>query len=158
MGQQDQEDMAARSQPCGAPKGAATEAQPSGVERCAYCFKTSETEAMQVRRRPRSEGGEWVESSVRLCANPECRAIRAGSLEDRLTFVSNTYEYKYFGDYELSEEQQTAVWEAYRLANHVPELLAALSALLGCVDRFQNNLTHERVIAAEAAIAKAEGR
>jgi hypothetical protein len=97
------------------------ELEEAKADLCGACFKTSDVEPVQVRR-SREEG--WVESSLRICANEECRNLRAGTDEDRLTFIKNEYEYKYFGDYELSPEQSTAVWEAYTFAARVPALLA----------------------------------
>lgn len=42
--------------------------------------------------------------------------MREGSREDRLKWIKNVYDYKYFGDYELSPEQLSAVYEAYAIA------------------------------------------
>lgn len=97
---------------------------------CQSCYKTDATEGVHVRR----DGGEWVASTLRRCANPECQEIRSGSLEDRFTHLRNVYAYKYFGDYELSPEQSVAVWDAYGYAMKVPALLEALSFLANEVD------------------------
>ncbi len=96
--------------------------------KCRACFCTSETEPVLIRRGPR--GSEWVESSIRQCANHECRNTTGGSLEERLTHIGNVYDYKYFGDYELSPEQVDAVWEAKAIADCLPGLiLAAVAAV-----------------------------
>ncbi|WPE22439.1 hypothetical protein [Shinella zoogloeoides] len=82
-------------------------------EKCKSCFECSETIVVKVRD---ERGGEWRDSSVRRCANDQCWHIVAGTREDRLAWISNVYDYKYFGDYELSPEQLSAVYEAKSLA------------------------------------------
>lgn len=82
-------------------------------EKCKSCFECSETVVVKVRD---ERGGEWRNSSVRRCANDQCWHIVAGTREDRLAWISNVYDYKYFGDYELSPEQLSAVYEAKSLA------------------------------------------
>lgn len=96
------------------------------LEACPSCFKTSDVEPVQVRH-DRETG--WVDSTLRRCANPECHAIREGTTEDRLTHLRNVYDYKYFGDYELSPEQLGAVWEAFTFAMKVPALEARAESL-----------------------------
>ena len=82
-------------------------------EKCKSCFECSETIVVTVRD---ERGGEWRESSVRRCANDQCWHIVGGTREDRLLWIGNVYDYKYFGDYELSPEQLSAVYEAKALA------------------------------------------
>ncbi|WP_313666169.1 hypothetical protein [Shinella sp.] len=82
-------------------------------EKCKSCFECSETIVVMVRD---ERGGEWRESSVRRCANDQCWHIVDGTREDRLLWIDNVYGYKYFGDYELSPEQLSAVYEAKALA------------------------------------------
>jgi len=85
------------------------------TEKCKSCFETDELTPVQIRRGDR--GTAWEDSSLRRCANDECWNIREGTREDRLAWVKNVYDYKYFGDYELSPEQLSAVWEAYSIAS-----------------------------------------
>lgn len=134
---------------------------------CQSCFRTAETEPVKVLRGERYTGGEWVESTLRRCANDECFALREGSLEDRLAFVRNEYGYKYFGDYELSPAQSTAVWEAYTAAMSSCGLLqAARLALEVAEDWIHDQLDGTGSLDAalakldpvRAAIARAEGR
>jgi hypothetical protein len=138
---------------------------------CASCFKTSETVAVEIRHR---RGEEWVESTIRRCANDECWNTTGGTLEDRLTHIRNVYDYKYFGDYELSPEQLDAVFDAGALAALVPDLLEALKALVIAVTYnepprdfgtpddpnpcYEARVPVGFVDKARAAIAKAEGR
>lgn len=82
-------------------------------EKCKSCFECSETIVVMVRD---ERGGEWRESSVRRCANDQCWHIVDGTREDRLLWIDNVYGYKYFGNYELSPEQLSAVYEAKALA------------------------------------------
>lgn len=82
-------------------------------EKCKSCFECTETVIVKVRD---DRNSEWRDSSVRRCANDQCWHIVDGTREDRLTWISNVYDYKYFGDYELSPEQLAAVYEAKSLA------------------------------------------
>lgn len=82
-------------------------------EKCKSCFECSETVIVKVRD---DRNSEWRDSSVRRCANDQCWHIVDGTREDRLTWINNVYDYKYFGDYELSPEQLAAVYEAKSLA------------------------------------------
>ncbi len=86
---------------------------------CKSCFKCSEVVVVTVRD---ERGSEWRGSSVRRCANDQCWHIVDGTHEDRLTWISNVYDYKYFGDYELSPEQLAAVFEAKNLATGLPDV------------------------------------
>lgn len=115
---------------------------------CKSCFKTAEIEPVKVKR-----DGQWVDSTVRRCANAECHAVREGTLADRLQHVRSVYDYKYFGDYELSPEQNDAVWEAKAIAERVPVMLEALKRVY-----FEWDGEPEDMIHVQAAIAKAEGR
>lgn len=121
---------------------------------CKSCFRSSETEPVQVKR-----DGQWVESpTVRRCTNPECHSIRAGTLRDRLEYVERIYSYKYFGDYELSPEQLDAVMEANGIAQCVPALLEALKDVLGIIHTVCPEYDEATMCAnARAAIAQAEG-
>lgn len=117
---------------------------------CPSCFREMVSEAVQIRQSDRS----WADSSVRRCVG--CESTFGGTLEDRLAYVRDKYEYKYFGDYELSSEQLDAVWTAKGIAELVPELLEALKAVRAssewsCMER-------ETQDAVEAAITKAEGQ
>lgn len=102
------------------------------AELCKACFKTSETEVVQI-----MEGGryaperKWVDTSIRRCANSECHNTTGGTLAERLAYIDDAYGYKYFGDYELSPAQNDAVWEAKAIASLVPDLVAAASCALG---------------------------
>lgn len=82
-------------------------------EKCKSCFECTETVVVKVRD---DRNSEWRDSSVRRCANDQCWHIVGGTREDRLTWISNVYDYKYFGDYELSPEQLAAVYEAKAIA------------------------------------------
>ncbi|WP_035198522.1 hypothetical protein [Agrobacterium tumefaciens] len=82
-------------------------------EKCKSCFECTETVIVKVRD---DRNSEWRDSSVRRCANDQCWHIVDGTRADRLTWISNVYDYKYFGDYELSHEQLAAVYEAKSLA------------------------------------------
>lgn len=82
-------------------------------EKCKSCFECAETAIVKVRN---DRNSEWRDSSVRRCANDQCWHIVEGTREDRLAWISNVYDYKYFGDYELSPEQLAAVYEAKILA------------------------------------------
>ncbi|MEH3108952.1 MAG: hypothetical protein PGN22_03170 [Agrobacterium cavarae] len=82
-------------------------------EKCKSCFECTETVIVKVRN---DRNSEWRDSSVRRCANDQCWHIVDGTREDRLAWISNVYDYKYFGDYELSPEQVAAVYEAKSLA------------------------------------------
>ncbi len=82
-------------------------------EECTECFREHEVLPVRIRH---ARGGDWVDSSIRRCANDECWAIRDGSEEDIKVWLKNVYEYKYFGDYELSPEQKQAVREAFARA------------------------------------------
>lgn len=86
-------------------------------EQCKSCYKASETLPVQVRD---ERGQPWRDSTVKRCANDECWNICEGAQADRLLWVKNVYHYKYFGDYELSPEQLSAVWEAYTIAAAKP--------------------------------------
>lgn len=86
---------------------------PMQNEKCKSCFECSETIVVTVRD---ERGGEWRDSTVRRCANDQCWHIVDGSREDRLLWIRNVYDYKYFGDYELNPEQLSAVYEAKALA------------------------------------------
>jgi hypothetical protein len=81
---------------------------------CKSCYVTSETAIVQVRRGER--GTPWEDSTVNRCANNECWAIIEGTDADKLSWIGNVYDYKYFGDYPLSEEQLSAVYEALGMA------------------------------------------
>ncbi len=83
-------------------------------DKCNSCYVTADTVPVQVRRGGR--GSPWEDSTLRRCANDECWNMREGTREDRLDWVKNVYDYKYFGDYELSPEQLSAVYEAYAIA------------------------------------------
>jgi hypothetical protein len=83
---------------------------------CRSCGSTSDLLPVQVRRGPPYQGFEYEDSSLRRCANNECWTIREGTAEDRMAFIRNQYDYKYFGDYELSPEQLEAVYQALYLA------------------------------------------
>ncbi len=103
----------------------------STSEKCASCFKTSETEPVRVKR-----DGRWIDSpTVRRCVDPECHAVREGTVTDRLEHINTVYGYKYFGDYELSPEQLDAVWEAKALAARVPGLLEALYGIVRAAEK-----------------------
>lgn len=91
--------------------------------KCPSCFKAAEIEVVQIRQPDRS----WADSSIRRCA--DCKHTFGGTLADRLAYINDVFGYKYFGDYELSEEQIDAVWEAKAIAGMVPALLAALVKL-----------------------------
>jgi hypothetical protein len=104
-----------------APIDAASQAE-AETWSCPSCYKSSAPEVVPVRR-DRNEG--WVESTIRQCRN--CKYTFGGTLADRLVHVNCVYEYKYFGDYELSDEQKDAVGEMIALANLVPKLTAQLS-------------------------------
>ena len=107
-------------------------------EKCKSCFECTETVIVKVRY---DRSSEWRDSSVRRCANDQCWHIVDGTREDRLTWINNVYDYKYFGDYELSPEQLAAVYEAKSLA----ALPAAGSGpLLG--------MDHEKLLARVASI------
>lgn len=125
---------------------------------CKACFRTGETKPVQVRYGERGE--PWVESSIRRCANDECWNTTGGTLEERLTHIRNVYDYKYFGDYELSPEQNDAVWEAKALAQKVPLLLSALKTLRAAAFHEDNLLRAAGMVEANdkalAAIASAE--
>lgn len=83
------------------------------MEKCKSCFETSEMIPVQIRE---GRGQPWVDSSLKRCANDECWNMREGTREDRLKWIKNVYDYKYFGDYKLSPEQLSAVYEAYAIA------------------------------------------
>lgn len=82
-------------------------------KKCKSCFECTETVVVKVRD---DRNSEWRDSSVRRCANDQCWHIVDGTRADRLTWINNVYDYKYFGDYELSPEQSAAVYEAKSLA------------------------------------------
>lgn len=88
------------------------------MDKCKSCFETNEVLPVEIRKN--RESG-WVESSIKRCANNDCWAIREGSHTDRLVWIGNVYDYKYFGDYELSPEQLSAVWDAFYLARTYAE-------------------------------------
>ncbi len=93
--------------------GSVPTAQDDAPATCSECYKPLVTEPVQLRQPDRS----WADApSLRRCANEECWALYGGKREERLAFVQDTYSYKYFGDYELSPQQVTAVWEALALA------------------------------------------
>lgn len=99
-------------------------------ELCKACFKTSETEVVQIMEGGRSAPvRKWIDSGIRCCANPECRNTTGGTLAERLAHIDDVYGYKYFGDYELAPEQLDAVWEAKAIAFKVPALVEALRDL-----------------------------
>jgi len=87
------------------------------MTKCTSCFKTEDMVCIQVRE---ERGMPWKDSTVMRCANDECWSIRAGTRSDRIKWIRNVYDYKYFGDYELSPEQTQAVWEAFNLAASNP--------------------------------------
>lgn len=97
--------------------------------RCKACFEADVTEVVEVRHGERGE--PWVDSTILRC--PKCKNTVGGTLADRLTYIRNAYDYKYFGDYELSEEQNDAVWSAKALAGLVPDLVAAAKCALGAL-------------------------
>ena len=121
---------------------------------CQSCYKTDAIEGVHVRR----DGGEWVASTLRRCANPECQEIRSGSLEDRFTHLRNVYAYKYFGDYQLSPEQSVAVWDAYAWAMKVPALLEALKGARAIVAEELDCLIRSCSLDGTAATLDADAR
>lgn len=86
----------------------------SEEEKCKSCFQTADIVPVKIRRGER--GSAWEDSTLMRCANDECWNMRVGSRSDRLAWVKNVYDYKYFGGYELSPEQLSAVYEAYSIA------------------------------------------
>jgi len=88
---------------------------------CPSCYRVGVPEVVPIRR-TREEG--WIGSTIRAC--PNCKYTFGGTLADRITHINCVYGYKYFGDYELSDEQKNAVGEMIAIANRVPKLIAAL--------------------------------
>lgn len=125
-------------------------------ETCSACFKPLVVEAVQILRGQRyTPEAKWVESSVKRCA--DCKHTFGGTLEDRLAYIRTVYGYKYFGDYEPSEDQLDAIWEAKALAELVPDLLEAVKELLGMAELFvPAKLDAPGFNRARAAIAKAQ--
>jgi hypothetical protein len=109
----------AQSNCAATPKSAASEAGEPWT--CPSCYQATAIEVVQIRQPDRS----WVDSSVRRCTG--CKHTFGGSLEDRLAYIRDTYAYKYFGDYEMTDAQLDAIWEANVLACMVPALVAALT-------------------------------
>lgn len=88
------------------------------VIKCPACFRDTDRFPVKIRR----EGSkEWVDSSILRCSDPECGFTSGGTIEERMVYVTNETEYKYFGDYELTPIQVDAVNTAIGVAN---ELLA----------------------------------
>jgi hypothetical protein len=115
---------------------------------CPSCFRQSEIEAVQIRQPDRS----WADSSIKRCST--CKHSFGGTLSDRIAYVNDVYNYKYFGDYDLSSEQLDAVGEMISIAMLVPALLAALHTIL---NHHAGSLKTPAYEAAMSAIAKAEG-
>jgi hypothetical protein len=89
----------------------------SDKQTCGECFKPFNWEPVRLRNPDKS----WFDApTLRRCANTsqgkECWALDGGTRTERLAFIERVYDYKYFGDYELSPEQLSAVWAAYALA------------------------------------------
>lgn len=97
------------------------------TELCKSCYASSETVTVQVRHGER--GTAWEDSTIKRCANNDCWSIVEGTTADKLVWIKNVYDYKYFGDYPLSEEQLAAVYAALGLASGVPALEAMADTL-----------------------------
>lgn len=118
---------------------------------CGACFKTNETEAVKIRH---SRETGWVDSSVRRCVNPKCHNVREGTLADRWAHVRNVYDYKYFGDYELSPAQMDAVGEMMMFAEHAWKLAPALQK---AADALHTAYVHDGTMHYLDACKEAEG-
>lgn len=117
MSSQDLSHSASGAGPMGLPDG-----------RCKACFRTAETEPVLIRWG--GSGEPWVESSIRRCANDDCWNTTGGTLEERLQHVRNVYDYKYFGDYELTPKQNDAVREALAIAEQLKRRVDDLTKAL----------------------------